>query len=342
MTLLRPEPILKHQALSTDKDNVADHVHQLIHRHQQLLITDSYKTGAHAFSLIEKWIPRLPKNASYKQRQKHEKNRRDILLRVLVPIKDHELNLEESRYIGFFKELYPKLSYFCLPLLIVQELHHAWYRFSHGVHMPVLGHKIHPYWGTYAPTRTEHLELFGTWLHQNKSNIQSAIDVGTGSGILALMLRKAGIKQIHATDNNPNALESLRREFDRHPHETFVTLHETDLLNGCPSCDVIVFNPPWIPGSVGDAFDAALYFDDDIFSRFFDQAHAVLPKSGSIILLFSNIMTLLRPDVPHPIEAELKKGRFVCAQKLQRKIKPKDKSKRTKEKVQIWELKHAK
>lgn len=341
MTLLRPEPILKHQAVSTDQHNVVQHVHRLVHSHEYILITDSYKTGAHAFSLIEKWIPNLPWNSSYKQRQIHEKNRRALLLRVLVPIKDQELNLEESRYIGFFKELYPDLNFFCLPLLVVQELHHAWYRYDHGVHMSVLGHNIHPYWGTYAPTRTEHLELFGTWLHQNKSGIHSAIDVGTGSGILALMLRKAGIPTIHATENNPNALESLRRECDRHPHETPITLYQTDLLKGCPSCDVIVFNPPWIPGIVSDAFDSALYFDDDIFSRFFDQAHSILPKSGSVILLFSNIMTLLRPDVPHPIEEELKKGRFVCAQKLQRKIKPKDKSKRTKEKVQIWELRHA-
>jgi methylase of polypeptide subunit release factors len=105
-----------------------------------------------------------------------------------------------------------------------------------------------------------------------------------------------------------------------------------------PSSELIVFNPPWIPGSVFDAFDSALYFDDDLFERFFDQAHQCLSPSGSIVILFSNIMTLLRPDIPHPIEAEGLRGRFTCTKKMKRKIKPKDSRRRTKEKAEIWEL----
>ena len=62
-------------------------------------------------------------------------------------------------------------------------------------------------------------------------------------------------------------------------------------------------------------------------------------QMGALSLIFSTILTLLRPDIPHPIETELEKGRFVLVQKLQRKVKPK-KGQRTKEKVQIWELKH--
>lgn len=340
MRQIRPEPITSHRAHQTNHDNLSVKIHRVIRNHEQIIITDSYQTGAQALSLLEQSLPQPSQKSSYQERNEYEKKKRTILLRVLVPIENHELALEGERYIGFLKELYPDISSFTLPLLVVQELHNAWYRYSHGVHMPVLGHNIHPYWGTYAPTRTEHLELFGTWLHQNKKAFQSSIDVGTGSGILALMLRKAGIRRIHATDNNPNALESVRRECLRHEHPTPISLHSTDLLVGMPSCDLIVFNPPWIPGAVHDAFDAALYFDDDIFTRFFDQAHALLPQHGSIVLLFSNIMTLLRPDIAHPIEEELKKGRFQCIQKLQRKIKPKDKTKRTKEKVQVWELKH--
>ena len=340
MRNIYPEPITSHRAHPTNEKNLSTNIRRLIHNHEQIIIEDTYQTGAEALSLIEKSFPRLSPKASYQQRQAHEQQKRAVRLRVLVPIENHHLALEGARYIGFFEEFYPNIHSFFLPLLIVQELHHAWYRYSHGVHMSVLGHNIHPFWGTYAPTRTEHLELFGTWLHQNKEGKQSAIDVGTGSGILALMMRKAGIRRIHATDNNPNALESLSRECLRHTHTIPISLHNTDLLKGTPSCDLIVFNPPWIPGAVHDVFDSALYFDDDIFARFFNQAHTLLPKHGSIILLFSNIMTLLRPDLPHPIEEELKKQRFQCTQKLQRKVKPKDKQKRTKEKVQIWELKH--
>ena len=74
-----------------------------------------------------------------------------------------------------------------------------------------------------------------------------------------------------------------------------------------------------------------------LFERFFDQAQQKLTKNGTIVLIFSNILTLLRPDIPHPIESELQNGRFELVQKLRRKVKP-QKGKRTKEKVEVWEL----
>ena len=104
------------------------------------------------------------------------------------------------------------------------------------------------------------------------------------------------------------------------------------------STSLIVFNPPWIPGEANSSVTEALFFEGGLFERFFDQAHQILSTDSRIVLIFSTILTLLRPDIPHPIENELQKGRFALVQKLQRKVKPK-KGQRTKEKVQIWELK---
>jgi hypothetical protein len=59
-------------------------------------------------------------------------------------------------------------------------------------------------------------------------------------------------------------------------------------------------------------------------------------------MVFSNVISLVQPDVPHPILAELERGRFTLVQKMQRKVPASPSQtgmkRRTKEKVEIWEL----
>ena len=114
---------------------------------------------------------------------------------------------------------------------------------------------------------------------------------------------------------------------------------ETDLLEAVDRpADLIVFNPPWIPGRVDSALDRALFYDDDLFARFFEQAHRGLAADGRLLLVFSSVLRLLRPDTPHPIEAELEHaGRFTLEARLQRKVKSPNR-RRTKERVELWVL----
>jgi hypothetical protein len=55
-----------------------------------------------------------------------------------------------------------------------------------------------------------------------------------------------------------------------------------------------------------------------------------------VVLVFSNIIELSQPDVPHPIQTEFDRGRFTLVEKLTRKVKPLQR--RTREKVEVWEL----
>ena len=157
------------------------------------------------------------------------------------------------------------------------------------------------------------------------------------------MLARKGFTRVRATDINPNAIESVRRELLRHPAP--LELEVGDLLGqGTELADLIVFNPPWTQGPVEDLLDRALTFDDDLFERFFDQALVRLEPQGRVVLVFSNVIRMVQPDVPHPIEAELERGRFRLVEKLQRKVKPqrtgKGRPRRTREKVEVWELAH--
>ncbi len=253
------------------------------------------------------------------------------------------MDLEGAPAISLLGELYPKLTAFGLPLVDLEDLANAARRYDEGVHMAVLGRRIHPFYGTYAPTRTTHLELFATWLAGYDGPRRSAVDVGTGCGVLAFMLARAGAEHILATDTNPNAVESVRRELARLDEPLPITPRRADLMGkGRAPADLVVFNPPWTQGDGRRPLDRALTFDGALFPRFFSQAHDRVTPDGRVVLLFSTIMQLLQPELPHPIDEELASGRFELVQKLQRKVKPTTgpdgRRRRTKERVEVWEL----
>jgi tRNA1(Val) A37 N6-methylase TrmN6 len=310
---------------------------------EELIVVDCYRTGAEILDQLQALLKSPGEGASYESRQAYRRNYRAASLRLFVSIKNHQVALTDGHPIGFIKELYPDKKSFYLPFVQMQELYGAWKRYQEGTHLAVLGHRMHPFFGTYVPTRVSHLELFGTWVSQYKGPRKRAIDVGTGCGVLALMLCRAGFERVLATDNNPNAIESVERELGRLPARPPVDLLHGDLLGeGTKPVELVVFNPPWIPGEVEGLLDQALYFEDGLFERFFDQACKRLAPSGRIVLLFSNVIQLVRPDVPHPILTELETGRLRLVQKLQRKVKPapdeNGQRRRTRERVEVWEL----
>ena len=81
------------------------------------------------------------------------------------------------------------------------------------------------------------------------------VDVGTGSGCIALALAKELPRaEIHATDISPAALEIARANAARHQLESRVQFHETDLLQGFEpnAFDFVVSNPPYVGESEVD------------------------------------------------------------------------------------------
>ncbi|MGC6507165.1 MAG: methyltransferase [Myxococcota bacterium] len=321
------------------KNSNFDHALKQLIGGMTLCVTDRYRTGIELLNKLDAHLGPPPNQRSHVALRKFNQHRRKLASRLLVPIRNHQAAIKDVPKNGFYEILYPKQKDMWLPFPVIQELHSAWNDFNTGVHFNVLGHRIHPFYGTYCPTRTEHLELFATWLSQYNGQKKTAIDVGTGSGILALLLQRSGFEQITACDLNPNAIESLRRELERHKKPENITLKCQDLMEKTKTkYELIVFNPPWLRGKIDSLIDKGMYYTDNLFDRFFEQSHQALQPDGRIALIYSNIQSLVQPNEPHPILTELEKGRFQLVQKMQRRLKPKRGFKRTKEKCEIWEL----
>lgn len=308
-----------------------------LRRGQRLRVTDRYGTGADVLDALAEALGPPPAGAPFPDRRAFRQELRRLAMDLLAPVRDHRVALHGAGAVGFLPEFYPETPAFELPFPVVQELHGAWRRYDQGVRLPVLGGTLHPFWGTYAPTRTEHLELFATWLSSHEGSRGTAVDVGTGSGVLAMLLAKAGFPRVIAIDQNPNAVESVRREVARDPRYSAIDPRVGDLLNKVDGAvDLIVFNPPWITGATTSSTEEALYAGPDLMPRFFDQALDHLAPEGKVVVVYSNINQLVRADDPHPVEVELDRGRFSVVQRLQRRIK--SKGRRTRERVEVWEL----
>jgi release factor glutamine methyltransferase len=87
------------------------------------------------------------------------------------------------------------------------------------------------------------------------SDALKIVDVGTGSGCIALALAKELPQaEIHATDISPEALEIAEANAARHQMTSRIHFHDTDLLKGLPTryFDFVVSNPPYVGESEED------------------------------------------------------------------------------------------
>lgn len=307
-------------------------------------LTRSWRDGLPVLDALAEALPPPPPEAPRPVARAARQRWHDVSAGLLAPVERGRIALRDAPPLSLLAELYPGAGLLHLPVETLRALGRADRRYRDGVRFTVLGHALHPFWGVYAPTRTDHLELFATWLAGWNGPRDRAIDVGTGSGVLAFLLARSGFSEVLATDANPNACESVRRDVVRRPEPPPIRTWHGDLLpTAGPPADVIVFNPPWLVGEVDSTLDAALHASDvDLFPRFIDRALDRLAPDGRIVVVFSNLIELVQPDHAHPVRAALAAGRVREVQLLRRKTKPQPgpdgRRRRTRERLEIWEL----
>jgi len=90
--------------------------------------------------------------------------------------------------------------------------------------------------GFHATTRLclETLELV---LLESGERIESVLDLGTGTGLLAIAAAKLGVQEITAVDNNPMACEVAEKNVQMNGCTSRVSVQQIDLLHELPAID---------------------------------------------------------------------------------------------------------
>lgn len=125
------------------------------------------------------------------------------------------------------------------------------------------------------------------------------VDVGTGSGCIALALAKEFPRaEIHATEVSAEALEIARANAARHQLESRIQFHQADLLAGMDegTFDYVISNPPYIGEWEADSVEAqvrrfeprlALFAGPsglEAFARIIPQAQKALRTGGWLVM----------------------------------------------------------
>jgi len=160
---------------------------------------------------------------------------------------------------------------------------HEWRK--KGVEIPALGARIHPHYGVFSPVRGEYVALINEAPLPAK---ELAFDIGTGTGVIAAVLARRGIKRTIATDQDPRALACARDNIAQLGLQKQVEIIQADLFpEGC--APLVVCNPPWLPARPSSPIEHAIYDPESRMLRgFLNGLAAHLAPGGEGWLILSD------------------------------------------------------
>jgi len=141
---------------------------------------------------------------------------------------------------------------------------HEWRR--KGVFIPALDARIHPWYGVFSPVRGEYVELVAQ--APLPANAALAFDIGAGTGVLSAVLAHRGLEKVIATDMDERALGCARANVERLGLQGQVEVVKADLFPQ-GRADLVVCNPPWLPGKPSSSIEYAVYDPDSRMLRGF-------------------------------------------------------------------------
>jgi methylase of polypeptide subunit release factors len=187
---------------------------------------------------------------------------------------------------------------------------HEWRK--KGVEVPALGGRIHPHYGVFAPIRGEVAALVA------KAPLPSrelAWDLGTGTGVLAAVLARRGVRRVLAIDVDPRAVACARENLDRLGLKAETRQGDLFPEGRAP---LIVCNPPWIPAPPTSTLERAVYDPDGrMLKGFLSGLAAHLTPDGEGWLLLSDLAEHLGLRARAELLAEIEAGGLKVAGRLE-------------------------
>jgi tRNA1Val (adenine37-N6)-methyltransferase len=132
--------------------------------------------------------------------------------------------------------------------------------------------------------------LLGAWTDVENSN--AILDIGTGTGLIALMLAQRGNGTVEAIDIDPNAVLQAKENITNSPWADRIHVHETSLQqfaeNSTKRYDLIVSNPPYFVNSTkapAENRSAARHTDTLSHEELIRNARILLKRTGRISII---------------------------------------------------------
>lgn len=195
---------------------------------------------------------------------------------------------------------------------------HEWRR--KGVDVKALGARIHPHYGVFAPIRAEYVDLVAKAPLPAALAAQSlAFDIGTGTGVLATVLARRGVKRVVATEMDERALACARDNVERLHLSGKVEVVEADLFPE-GRAPLVVCNPPWLPGRPSSPLEHAVYDPGGrMLKGFLAGLAAHLSEGGEGWLLLSDLAEHLGLRTRDDLLAEFAAAKLAVAGRLEAK-----------------------
>ena len=244
-----------------------------------------------------------------------------ILGMLLIEVgKDYVINLKRAPNIqqacietyGAFSEP------FVVSLRELQALigAHEWRK--KGVSIAALGANIHPHYGVFSPLRGEYLDLIAS---ASLPSTELAFDIGTGTGVIAAILAKRGVKKVIATDQDSRALACAKENVSQLGLESQIALEQRDMF---PSgkAPLIVCNPPWLPAKPSSPIEYAIYDPENrMLLAFLNGLKNHLSEGGEGWLIMSDFAEHLGLRAPEMLVDAIEKAGLKLLEKIDTKPK---------------------
>ncbi len=157
-----------------------------------------------------------------------------------------------------------------------------------GVEIEYLDKKFRVFKNVFWPFEDSKALVKNFQIHEN----DTVLDIGTGSGVIAVFSAYKGAKKVVAVDINPDAYRTAKENAKLHGFENRIEVRLSDVFKAIKDnekFDVIVANPPFSDKSSKDYVEGTMFDEGFKFHQaLFEGAEKHLDNNGRIYIAQSN------------------------------------------------------